>query len=94
MATFSQHLKVAVVEDDPRISQLIEDEVVDEGHRVDNFNTAEWPSFNVADAAIVVGILVFFVQQLMQDYLDKKAGKVTEDDLGDEELPDLSAEVD
>jgi len=41
MATFSQHLKVAVVEDDPRISQLIEDEVVDEGHRVDNFNTAE-----------------------------------------------------
>lgn len=61
---------------------------------LDNFNTAEWPSFNVADAAIVVGILVFFVQQLMQDYLDKKAGKVTEDDLGDEELPDLSAEVD
>ena len=41
MATFSQHLKVAVVEDDPRISQLIEDEVVDEGHRVDSFNTAE-----------------------------------------------------
>ena len=61
---------------------------------VENFNTAEWPSFNIADAAIVVGIIVFFVQQLMQDYLDKKAGKAPEDDLGDEELPDLSAEVD
>ena len=32
---------VAVVEDDPRIRQLIEDEVVDEGHRVDSFSTAE-----------------------------------------------------
>jgi len=61
---------------------------------VENFNTAEWPSFNIADAAIVVGILAFFVQQLMQDYLDKKAGKAPEDDLDDEELPDLAAEVD
>lgn len=61
---------------------------------VENFNTAEWPSFNIADAAIVVGIIVFFVQQLMQDYLDKKAGKAPEDDLDDEELPDLTAEVD
>ena len=32
---------VAVVEDDPRIRQLIEDEVVDEGHRVVSFSTAE-----------------------------------------------------
>ena len=32
---------VAVVEDDPRIRQLIEDEVVDEGHGVDSFSTAE-----------------------------------------------------
>ena len=32
---------VAVVEDDPRIRQLIEDEVVDEGHGVASFSTAE-----------------------------------------------------
>lgn len=55
----------------------------------DNFNTAEWPSFNVADSAIVVGILVFFVQQLIQDRLQK--GK-TDESLGDEELPDLATE--
>ena len=41
MATLSKPLMVAVVEDDPRIRQLIEDEVVDEGHRVDSFSTAE-----------------------------------------------------
>lgn len=41
MATLSEPLMVAVVEDDPRIRQLIEDEVVDEGHRVDSFSTAE-----------------------------------------------------
>ena len=41
MATHSEPLMVAVVEDDPRIRQLIEDEVVDEGHRVDSFSTAE-----------------------------------------------------
>ncbi len=55
----------------------------------DNFNTAEWPSFNIADSAIVVGIIVFFVQQLIQDRLQK--GK-TDDSLGDEELPDLATE--
>ena len=55
----------------------------------DNFNTAEWPSFNIADSAIVVGILVFFVQQLIQDRMQK--GR-TDESLGDEELPDLSAE--
>ena len=37
----SQHLTVAVVEDDPRIRQLIEDEVVDEGHQVESFVSAE-----------------------------------------------------
>ena len=41
MAILSEPLMVAVVEDDPRIRQLIEDEVVDEGHRVDSFSTAE-----------------------------------------------------
>ena len=41
MVTHSEPLMVAVVEDDPRIRQLIEDEVVDEGHRVDSFSTAE-----------------------------------------------------
>ena len=41
MACLSEPLMVAVVEDDPRIRQLIEDEVVDEGHGVDSFSTAE-----------------------------------------------------
>jgi signal peptidase II len=56
------------------------------------FNTAEWPSFNIADAAIVVGIIVFFIQQLIQDWLDKKAGRVADDGLDGEDLPDLAAE--
>jgi len=55
-----------------------------------NFNTAEWPSFNVADSAIVVGILVFFVHQLIQDRLQKPNGH--DESLGDDELPDLAAE--
>ena len=41
MTGSSQHLTVAVVEDDPRIRQLIEDEVVDEGHQVESFVSAE-----------------------------------------------------
>ncbi|WP_392349542.1 response regulator [Parasynechococcus sp.] len=41
MTALSAPLTVAVVEDDPRIRRLIEDEVVDEGHRVECFNSAE-----------------------------------------------------
>lgn len=30
-----------------------------------NFGSAEWPSFNIADSAIVVGLIVFIVQQVV-----------------------------
>ena len=44
------------------------------------FGMAEWPSFNVADSCIVVGVLVFFVYTLIQDYNDKgKPDKLADD---------------
>ncbi len=49
-----------------------------------NVQMTEWPSFNVADSAIVVGVIAFLVQQLF--FVDRGA---TEADLDDEELPDL-----
>ncbi|HJN74221.1 MAG TPA: signal peptidase II [Myxococcota bacterium] len=49
----------------------------------ENFGSAEWPSFNIADSAIVVGIIVFFVQQIVMGRREKDA------DLDDEELPSL-----
>ncbi len=41
MSTNNQSLLVAVVEDNPRISQLIKQEIKDEGHRSIGFTTAE-----------------------------------------------------
>jgi signal peptidase II len=31
---------------------------------IDSFGTAEWPSFNIADATLVVGVAMFVVHQL------------------------------
>ena len=39
---------------------------------IDMVGMAEWPSFNVADAAIVVGLLLFFVHFLFMEKDDKK----------------------
>ena len=36
-----ESLMVSIVEDDPRIRQLIEEEVIDEGHSTHCFGTAE-----------------------------------------------------
>lgn len=53
-----------------------------------NFGTAEWPSFNIADSAIVVGILVFFVQQLVASRTETDA-ELDDDDIGHmEEVPE------
>ena len=50
----------------------------------ENFHTREWPSFNIADSAIVVGVLAFLFQQLF--FVDRGQ---TEAELDDDELPDL-----
>jgi lipoprotein signal peptidase len=51
---------------------------------------AEWPSFNVADSCIVVGVLVFFVYTLIQDRKNK--GKP--DELADDgPLPELDQAI-
>jgi signal peptidase II len=47
-----------------------------------SFGMSEWPSFNVADMAIVVGIGAFFVQQLFQD------DSTEEQALKEEDLPE------
>ena len=43
-----------VYTEDPKISEWL----------IDNFNTAEWPSFNIADSAIVVGMIWFLVHSM------------------------------
>ena len=55
---------------------------------LENFGMAEWPSFNVADAAIVVGMIMFFVHGIFfeEDVLsdeddDIEAPKLLEEDL-------------
>ncbi|MCB9763056.1 MAG: signal peptidase II [Alphaproteobacteria bacterium] len=45
------------------------------------FGTAEYPSFNVADMGIVVGVIAFFIQQFWQDRVSKEA------DLSADDLP-------
>lgn len=32
---------------------------------IDNFGTSEWPSFNVADVALVVGVILFILHNLV-----------------------------
>lgn len=58
----------------------------------DNFGMAEWPSFNVADTCIVVGVIVFFVYTLVQDRMRKQL----EDTLAEDEgaLPELEKVAD
>jgi len=38
----------------------------------DTFGTSEWPTFNVADAALVVGVLMFIVHQLFLEDADEE----------------------
>lgn len=42
---------------------------------IDNFGMAEWPSFNVADIALVVGVGMFVIHSL---FLEEKADKPAE----------------
>ena len=42
----------------------------------DNFGTTEWPSFNIADAAIVIGLLMFLFHFL---FLEKDADELEPD---------------
>lgn len=52
------------------------------------FGTAEWPSFNIADSAIVVGILVFIVHLLLQGRTEQDA-ELDDEDIGAlEEVPE------
>lgn len=37
------------------------------GWLVDNFGTYEWPTFNVADIALVVGVIMFFIHGVFLD---------------------------
>lgn len=48
---------------------------------------AEWPSFNIADSAIVVGILVFVVQIFFQD---RAARKDADESLGDVDVDEVA----
>jgi signal peptidase II len=61
---------------------------VDQGALADwlaaTVHMTEWPSFNIADSAIVVGVIAFLFQQLF--FVDRGS---TEAELDDEELPDL-----
>ena len=40
---------------------------------VENLRTNEWPSFNVADSTLVVGVAMFVIHQLFLDGKNKKA---------------------
>lgn len=42
---------------------------------VSNFGTNEWPSFNVADSALVVGVLMYLFHQL---FLEERSGAAEE----------------
>jgi signal peptidase II len=43
------------------------------GWLLDTFNTNEWPSFNVADSALVVGVAMFVIHQLFIEGRKKPA---------------------
>ncbi|MEL6344914.1 MAG: signal peptidase II [Myxococcota bacterium] len=45
---------IRVYTDNPQVSEWL----------ITNFGTSEWPSFNIADAAIVIGIVMFLIHFL------------------------------
>ncbi|MES2638939.1 MAG: signal peptidase II [Myxococcota bacterium] len=51
---------------------------------IDTFRTAEWPTFNVADAAIVVGVAMYLIQYLVFER-DKDIGNAGKSPLDDAE---------
>lgn len=56
---------------------------------IETFGTNEWPSFNIADAALVVGVLLFLTHYLLVDEggIDEGDADVGDADVGDATAP-------